>query len=665
MRRNPFALVRASDFSDEQINSLWVELGQSAIDQIIEPRERLSKFILGGKGAGKTHLLRYHSYPVARLRCSEMPGLSLVKKHGYIAVFLRATGIDAARFEASSASPKTWQHLFGIYLELRLAELVIDSLCDIECSSKDARFDFPAFLRELTRTIDSAELSAVDSMIALQEWIVKERRGIDSAVNNAAFTGRLDVRASFAIGGLCLPLGRALGKWHPTLINVPLLYMVDEIENFSASQQQVVNTLIRYGEGLATFRVSGRLYSMETHATLGNGEENREGAEFKVTNLDEIMRGLDGYPAFAQKFIAKRLESVSDPVAKFNQPSSGNPSVCFEEVDKSDFYQHAVSKFTGGREPLSTHGILSAMGADTQLHQHADEILTCLSNELPAVIAKLNVLIFCKKYDKRKNSMDLAVQIRSQSERFVSNPSISKTSYSTAYGHWANDLFAQICHESSKLLGVPYAGLPTFIKMSCGNPRNLLIILSRAYAVATFKGIDFTAGKQLPVNLQTEAVSEAAQFMYESDTNFGSRSEKARQATSRLGDLLRTARYSLNIPEVSPLAVSFSNSDLTDGARETLLSALNYSFVFEVSGRPDRNSKRLNRKIQLNPLLAPRWELPISRRGDISLSTELVNAIFDAAHADRFEHLLRALAFKWNNPFSKIERNREQVELFT
>lgn len=65
---NPFALVRASDYTDEQINALWVEIGPTVINAIIEPRSRTSKFILGGKGTGKTHLLRHYAYPVSRLR---------------------------------------------------------------------------------------------------------------------------------------------------------------------------------------------------------------------------------------------------------------------------------------------------------------------------------------------------------------------------------------------------------------------------------------------------------------------------------------------------------------------------------------------------------------------------------------------------------------------
>lgn len=165
--------------------------------------------------------------------------------------------------------------------------------------------------------------------------------------------------------------------------------------------------------------------------------------------------------------------------------------------------------------------------------------------------------------------------------------------------------------------------------------------------------------------MQTEAAIEAARFMFEADTNFGTQSEQAREAVSRLALLLRTARFALKIPEVSPLAVSFSEEDLSKDAKKTLFNALNYSYVFEVyDGRPDRNSQRLIKKIQLNPLLSPRWGLPFGRRGDLSLGTDLANAVFDLSCHKEFEVLLRRLSTKWNQPFGSVETKIIQTNLF-
>lgn len=665
---NPFALVRASDYTDEQINSLWVELGPKAIEAIIEPRSRISKFILGGKGTGKTHLLRYYSYPVARLRAPKDSGMSILARHQFLGVFLRATGIDAARFELSAEVSGKWQQLFGIYLELRLVESVLDVLCDIAASSPKDSFNDRAFIAEIALHISDPKVLKCKSLSDFLDWATQERRCIDEAVNSAAFAGTLDLhRIPFSLGKVCLRISQAISKWNPTLSTLPLIYLIDEIENFSEQQQQVLNSLIRYGEGLATFRVTGRLYARKTFSTISDGEDNREGSEFKTTFLDDILRGYKYYPAFAKQFITKRL--VSSSLIPKN-PKKGNQfdvNSCFDKIDHKNYFSTALAalkfdKDDHGVTKSFTESLKSASEYDQNLGKHADDITKILTNELPILLQKLNLLQFCKKY-KRKSSQNiiLAQAIRSTSLEFMHEN--KKGGYKTAYGHWANDLFAQLCRAAGG--GVPYAGFDTFVKMSSGNPRNLLVILGRAYEIAAFKGIDFLGKTKLSISIQTEAAIEAARFMFERESNYGSQSEQARNAAERLATFLRTARYSLNIPEVSPLAVSFSSSDLTSEAEETLNSTLNFSFVFEIhDGRPDRNSQKINRKIQLNPLLSPHWGLPISRRGDISLGHDSLNAIFAPANPTEFDVILKRFYTKWNNPFHPVADKSFQQWLF-
>lgn len=672
MHENPFALFKASDYTDEQINSLWVELGSSKIiSQIIEPKSGSSKFILGGKGTGKTHLLRYYSYPVVRLRAPNETGINIIRKQNFLAVFLRATAFDAARFEATAETTPKWQQLFGIYFELRLAESVLDALCDIRSTSPGEPFHDDVFIDELKRAVTDASVQDCVSVEEFRNWVVTQRRSIDDAVNNAAFSGVLNVRAPFSIGSLSLPLGRATRRWHESLTNLPLIYLIDEVENFSFSQQQVVNTLIRYGEGLATFRVTGRRYAVKTHTTLADGEENRENSEFRTTFLDDILlKEHSKFSEFAQKFVIKRLQSAGF-ILKPNDPKGleFDPKYCFEEIPTGEFYSSAVELFN--LESAEANFKKNFIAAITTTSPSKDDLAVAsnlwdiLTKDFPIIIKKLNALLFFKKVKKNTNLIEFAQNIRNEAATFVQNRDAAENYYDTAYGHYASDLFAQLCRESKSVTGVPYSGFDNFVKMASGNPRSLLTVLGKAYEIAAFKGLDFINGAPLPVSMQTEAAHEAAKFMYESDTNFGSESDLARIATSRLATVLRTARYALNIPEVSPLAVSFSDADLSAQARRVLHSALNYSFVFEISdGRPDRNSQKVNRKILLNPLLSPKWGLPLSRRGDLSLNRELLCSILDTEHKADFDLLLRNLNTRWNS-FLKFKLNdQQQGELF-
>lgn len=129
-KTNPFALIKASDISYEQINSLWVSIGNAAIDEIIEPRSRVSKFVLGGKGTGKTHILRYFSYPALCLRHPGQNGVGVLTKNRFLAVFLRANGLDSARFDSPSDMQEKWHAAFAFYFEVRLVEAALEVLSD-------------------------------------------------------------------------------------------------------------------------------------------------------------------------------------------------------------------------------------------------------------------------------------------------------------------------------------------------------------------------------------------------------------------------------------------------------------------------------------------------------------------------------------------------------
>lgn len=660
---NPFAPIRAADFTDEQINELWVELGGNWLTAVLEPRSIVSKYILGSKGSGKTHLLRYHSYPAARLRSPEKSGVSLVNDAGCLVVFLRTTNMDAGRFELDGAPEPALQQLFSVHLELKLAELVIGALSDIRETTAPAAFDDVAFLRQLSPSILDTSFEHLKDLNEFRSWTGTWLRKLDTATNDAAFTGNFNLQLPFSVGGLALPLGAALRAWNNSFSQTNLIYILDEIENLSEKQQQVVNTLVRYAEGRVAFRLTGRLYARKTLATIAGGEENREGSEFTVIRLDEILRRLKNYSDFATRFIAKRIGVIAPHGGRRTSAAGFDPRSNFEEVDVDKF---AARHAQVAAESRFARLFRAALSASTILRGNEDALVGTLTLDVPPIFQRLNVLLFCKRFGAKKGAVELASEIRRDCGQFLTSQLPPKAAYRTAVGHWKLDVFAQLCRESRRRdAGVPYAGFGTFVAMSSHNPRNLLVLMGKVFEIAAFRDGEAANARKFSVDVQTTAAIEAARFCFEGDSNYGRRSDQAREAVSRLAELLRTARYSLNIPEVSPLAISFDSNDLNAESRATLESAYNYSLLFEVDrGRPDRNTQRLRQKVQLSPMLSPRWGLPIGRRGDISINAAMLNAIFDPANRSAFDLLLRQYSQKWNFPFSPPPVDFSQDKLF-
>ncbi|HFS7497181.1 hypothetical protein KPE82_08140 [Acinetobacter baumannii] len=668
-KSNPFSFSKASDYTDEEINTFWVDLSNKEfIDSLIEPHLRKSKFILGGKGTGKTHLLRHYSYSTVKLREKNFQGLDLLKEKKYLGVFLRANSLDANRFQTKNQNEKTkWQTLFGIFLDLKLVDNLLEILIEIQEKSPHYYFNDHDFIESLSDEISDPNFDRISNLIELKEWVKTETKKINKAVNNYAFTERLDITPSFSLGTLSIKIKDSLNKWNSEFKDISLIYLIDEIENFSnIEQQEVIQTLIRYSEGMSTFRISGRLYAIKTYSTIGNGEENREESEFKKINLDECLKNLGAdYKYFAQNFITKRLIHKK----LILNESSFNIYNCFTNVN-SNYYYNDFINYLEIDQKSNDFQFLKKFKRTLQevptiiKKQDIDSICDLLVSDFPLILQKHNILRFCKDFSIEKKPLEIAENIKLTCTQYMHNEKNEFTkSYEESYSHWNQNLLVQLCREWNKSCN--YTGFETFIKMSSNNPRNLLSILSATYDLAIFNDNDFINNLPLSIEDQNKAVFNNAKFIFEQDSNYGSPSEIAKKAVIRLATVLRTARFSLNIPEVSPLLVSFNEDDLTENSKTSIQSVLNYSFCFEVkSGRPDRNTARINRKIYLNPILSPIWDLPVGRRGDLSLSTELVNAIFDQDKNEEFKVLLNRLYRRWNQPFTKSEFLQKQQDLF-
>ena len=174
-----------------------------------------------------------------------------------------------------------------------------------------------------------------------------------------------------------------------------------------------------------------------------------------------------------------------------------------------------------------------------------------------------------------------------------------------------------------------------------GIPRHLFILLKEAYAWAIFNGEEAFRETPLSIKSQDAGVTEAAKWFFVDATMAGSDGKRIQDSISRLATLFREIRFSNKPSECSVSAFSYDRAKASDEARRVIDNALNWSLLVEVRDQRDRNSMRVDQKLQLNRMLAPRWDLPIYRRGVLALSQDEVNAIFDDDHAEEFDALVQ------------------------
>ncbi|WP_282384008.1 MULTISPECIES: hypothetical protein [unclassified Pseudomonas] len=672
---NPFDLIRAADYSDLQIKDFWVDFKGQELQALLEPTSITSMHILGGKGSGKTHLMRYCSYPVQKLRFPDNSIKGLISE-GYIGIFLRANTLDTGKFSGKGQDGEKWGTLFNYYFELRLVENLILTLIDLSKFDHKLMLELNSLVGDVLLLLDELPTQKPDTLTSLLDFIVSLRKAVDLSVNNCVFTRSLNVNILLSPGSLLFGVPALVTKRIKIFEKLRFIYLVDEVENLTEDQQKFLNTLIRHSMDPCSFRLGARLYGIKTLANYGTEEENKEGSEFKALYLDQILRSKgEAFKEFSRELCAKRLEDGGFANKPGEQKLKGVLQSLFEAYSSDDYYRSHTKELVGIakssdrpyfkrlRDQLHSKGTNNAVATASD----AKRIVSLLSIYEHPLVEKVNIFMLYQDWYRGKDLIKSAELISEECKGFLAG---EPGRHKTLYGHFAIDLLAQLYRDYKQSPTPMYAGFDSFVRMSACVPRNLLVILQNVYKWASFNGDRPFREGPIPILTQAEAVIQSAGFFFDEDARPGADVPNVQRAVERLAEYLREVRFSSKPVEVSPLAFSLDVSKLSEAAKYNLKRAENWSYIFRhPKGRPNANSKRVDEKYQLNPMLSPKWDLPVSVRGDVRLPHSVAEAIFGTLDSSGFQKELNEATLGMKAPNfgkSRAQLNRPHMEeLFT
>ena len=335
-RTNPFEVTKAVDFSDEEIVRTWVDLPGGGFYRLANPNSRTSVVLLGGKGSGRTHLMRYFSAVSQKIRNPGLVTEALIRD-GYLGLYVRCSGLNSGRFEGKGQTEEAWADVFAYYTDLWLAQHVLGTVSDLIGESAEFKAAETRIVERTTSLFDLPPIVAGADVSALLRALHDLQREIDIAVNNAAISRELPATIRATRGTLVFDLPAVLTSEIETLRSVQMTYLLDELENLTAAQQKYVNTLVREKRPPCGFMIGSRLYGIRTRETYASGEENKEGSEYESVYLDRIyLREKDQYGKFCREVVAHRLAD-----AGYIPPPSteilSNLSQYFEEIGDDRF----------------------------------------------------------------------------------------------------------------------------------------------------------------------------------------------------------------------------------------------------------------------------------------------------------------------------------------
>ena len=659
---NPFGVTRAADFTDEQILQYWVDLsyGEGFVD-LIQPRLEMPMLILGGKGSGKTHIMRYFSFPLQEMRyCDDLAGG--VSRDGFVGIYMRCSGLNSNRFRGKGQSDETWADVFAYYMELWLSQLVVEICCNFVDNSSDNDSVEQSINAEIEDLFDEPVCEFPTTLGALGKHLRHLQRELDVAINNCGIRGELNVSIRVSPGRLIFGIPRVLSGHIPLLKEILFVYLIDEYENLTEAQQKHINTLIREKQSPVSFKIGSRLYGVRTYSTFCADEDNKEGSEYDRLPLDEKLRNnRSKYSAFAGHIVIRRLEmpnflnhplTTDDDRQEFFLRSFGKVStdglaepatrfVLSEYSDRDRPYFSALRRVLHkGLHANASPGIQSSDAIETAIN-----MLGCPQFPL---LEKLNCFIFYQQWKTRNDLFYAAEQIRSDCQLYLGERDTS-TKYHDKLLHWKYDLLAQLWRECGRRQ--QYAGFATLLELSWGNPRHLLILLKHIFRWAVFRDEQPFAGKPISIRAQSEGVREASDWFFRDARMTGKDRKFVLDAIGRLGTLFRSIRYSNKPSECSLSTFSYDQTSVSDETRRLIDVAEKHLLLVYVGGQNDRNSDRVDMKFQLNRMISPKWDISFSRRGALAISGDDLNTIFDPSYTSKFEQMLKARVDPMTAPF--------------
>jgi hypothetical protein len=665
--RNPFDITRAADFSDQQIGDYWVDLtgeGNGFLD-MAKPTSEMPMLILGGKGSGKTHLMRYFSYQLQKIRYRDRV-IDGIQKEGFLGIYFRCGGLNSSRFSGKRIAEDTWSDVFSYYMELWLAELVLSLIEDIFKANPKLQGCEEQICKDILKLFDDPELACPTNLTDLIAILKRLQRKVNTAVNNSSISRRLDLRILVTPGTLTFGVPKCVVSNVSAMKDVQFLYLVDEFENLSEAQQKYINTLYRERQSPCSFKIGARLFGVRTYRTLSANEENKAGSEYDIVYLDDYFRKLASYPTFARDLCVRRLMEAGYPASEMNGFFESFPESKLAE----QLLKHAVGNrashdrpyFKKLRDNLET-GLRKGLSYGVHSNEDIETIIGNLSFPDQPLLEKVNSFLLYKAWYSKRDLLEASGSIRGECLKFIQKPE-PKNRLQLALNHFKSDLIAQVLRECKQRHF--YLGFETFVEMSDGLPRNLLIILKHIYKWAVFNNEQpFTHGKVISKESQWKGVREGSDWFYDDAVSTGENGELVRASINRLAELFRDIRFSDKPSECSICTFSVDESLISKTAREVIKAAENWSLLVDIeSGQRDRNSNRVDAKYQINRMLAPRWDLPIYRRGAVSLNSEEVNSIFDPADTGKFDKLSGERIERMTAPFfGKNSRKEPDQEL--
>lgn len=604
------------------------ELGHDVYDQFVVPlfydwleirSQKKSFVIIGGRGCGKTTLLRYlsHSTQFSPKREELNPN-----DLSYIGLYLRADTNFLSSLQGGGIDPVTWKSAFNHSLACELGIEILNSLASINANERRCK----AFGGLADLCFDS--LKPFDREIGithadLKIYLTRSRDQLVSWINNLDMP---DKKPVFLPGATFLQrLIEAVQSQLPYLSSTLFAVFIDEYENLHEYQQRIINGLIKHGQSPLVFNVAVKRNGMPIKETDGN-ESIQNVADFREIDLEE--RIAEDFELFAAELLFSRLAEYQEELLT---PLPVDLSMLrdasrINQRKNNDAYRSRVMK--AARDMLPRLSETELAGEVLRTERLKERLLKSIdagirlwnSNLDPKLFVRESAApasVVCGALLNRKNERPESVL--KELENYDSGRPSRFDLNSSQWLH--NNLFGCLLQIFS-VGHIPcplFSGFDNFLLMSQSNIRHFLELIHCAFLRA--EDDTFARSLQISIPDQADAVREASSVFVRDIRSCGKYGNQLHGMTLTLGAVFRHLQQDIKQSEPEINHFYISEGDVIPELEGFLAEAVKWSVLLEREETKKKAKGAKTTEFVLNPVFAGHFQISYRRKRSIGIST--------------------------------------------
>ncbi|TXI47113.1 MAG: hypothetical protein E6Q50_14365 [Lysobacter sp.] len=631
---NAFADNRAEELGHD----LWGRfIVPPFFDELALDTVRKPLLIEGGRGCGKTTLLRYLSH---RTQLSEMRELTAENIPKQLGLYLRADTQYLRTFRGSALPDQEWERVFDHALCLMLLSELLSAFSLL--SKNEHR---QALFRGIS-TLDLSVLRDYDPMAgtdlnAARHYVQTTQRKLAMWLNNPDACAK---PLLLPLRSLLLAVIQSLRDQVRALHTIDFFVFVDEYENLLPYQMRIINTYLKHSEPPLIFHVAVKRSAMSERGTIG-AEQLQEPSDFRRIDIEEKLE-----PRFATfaaelfffRLIEKGIALSDPPVSKEQLCDENSIRVRYSDENYKNRLLKAVEKALPSMESKE---IAQYIFNDDVLIGRArkaiQEALVRIDRSsqpehfLREAIPTASICTLALLHQGKKPKEIIAELDRCE----AGQPS------KFTHGEWIHHYFLGTVLYLYLPLERPciaYAGFSNFLKLSRCNIRHFIELCHLSLA-----DLDATQEIRVPVEKQAAAARSASSIFVKETAGAGDHGYRLYQIVNTLGQIYRLSQQRAAQSEPERTHFSITKGEPSESTKLLLRECQKWSVFFATRETKVKDARYEGQEYVFNPIFAPYFGISFNKGRRLELDQDTLEQLFTGSR-DRLDAILKDYKSRWN-----------------